>query len=337
MCALGGVCVGNYLFSLDLVSSLGSANKISDFHASQATSKPEVEESKRNSEASQPLLPNAPLTDEDRVREGKQIVAQIDVSWWRLAELADDLTTLTPEEYALEIGVSLNTLERRRAVRREWLSAPGRILEIIKTKYAVARELVPHPDKFDIIARNPDITKREAQVEMLNWRAEVLERLSKSNAELSKVLVNAESEEDEELDDETKPEVTLPTESPWATPTSTETTPAASEPVATTETSPERVGTETGTTTPATRPPSSPDADRREQMRRDFAEFYRLAQDIKRNGRLDTPLSDENKTCLHEIVLASPGMGDEISESLGVWLGTVSYLANLRATPLADE
>jgi hypothetical protein len=107
--------------------------------------------------------PQDSIDYDEAVSEGKEIAQKIESHWWRLAELADNLVTKygenTLERFAKDIGVVACTLDRHRSVYRAWkdFSAPGP-----KLNYAVARELVKHPDRFDLVRQNPDITKREA-------------------------------------------------------------------------------------------------------------------------------------------------------------------------------
>jgi hypothetical protein len=98
------------------------------------------------------------------VREGKQIVAKMERDWRRLCELADGIETRyddqTRQRFCAEIGVPYCTFERRMSVYQAWKSAPGP--ECYPSCFAVARELQSHPDRFEIIKNNPNITKREA-------------------------------------------------------------------------------------------------------------------------------------------------------------------------------
>jgi len=101
---------------------------------------------------------------ETAVAEGKQIIAKIDSSRdkLRLGELADQVGKGYGEgrlkRYAREIGIAACTLERCRSVFRAWgKEAPA------PKSYAVAQELQAHPDRVEIIRRNPDLTKREAR------------------------------------------------------------------------------------------------------------------------------------------------------------------------------
>jgi hypothetical protein len=115
---------------------------------------------------------SAKIDFDDAVREGKQIVAQIEKSEtlkMRLGELAHQLDTKygrqSLKRFAQQIGVAVCTLERCRSVFRAWaeISAPAPI------SFAVAQELQKHPHRAEIIEANPHITKREARKRMQEW------------------------------------------------------------------------------------------------------------------------------------------------------------------------
>jgi len=106
------------------------------------------------------------------VREGKQIVAEMERRWWRLCELADGIVTRygehTVERFAQDIGVIPCTFVRRMSVYQAWKSAPGP--KCYLPCFAVARELQSRPDRFEIIKAFPDLTKREASELARQWR-----------------------------------------------------------------------------------------------------------------------------------------------------------------------
>ena len=113
-------------------------------------------------------------TDEffdEAVREGKEILAQIDQAergQFRLGALAHQVKTKYNDRslarFAKEIGIAKCTLERYRTVYRAWEGklAPGPI----STSYAVLRELATRPEREQIISKYPDLTKREAHDKM---------------------------------------------------------------------------------------------------------------------------------------------------------------------------
>jgi hypothetical protein len=106
----------------------------------------------------------AAIDYETAVAEGKEIIAKIDSSRdrMRLGELADEVGRGYGEgrleRFAKEIGIAACTLARCRSVFRAWpKEAPA------PKSYAVAQELQAHPNRLEIIARKPDMTKSEAR------------------------------------------------------------------------------------------------------------------------------------------------------------------------------
>src|SRR5262249_5842966 len=108
------------------------------------------------------------------VREGKRIVAKMEQDWRRLCELADGIETRYDEQtlqhFAKDIGVVFCTFARQMSVYQAWKSAPGP--ESYPPCFAVARELQSHPDRFEIINANPNITKRAASELARQYRTE---------------------------------------------------------------------------------------------------------------------------------------------------------------------
>jgi hypothetical protein len=108
---------------------------------------------------------------DDAVCEGKEIVGRIDNAergQLRLGELAAKLEPKykdrTLAKFAAEIRIAKCTLDRYRTVYRAWEGklAPGPI----SPSYAVLRELATHPEREQIIGKNPNLTKREAHERM---------------------------------------------------------------------------------------------------------------------------------------------------------------------------
>jgi hypothetical protein len=123
--------------------------------------------------ASFPLALKAEVPWDVAVAEGKRIVAAIIAAdeeqhrrQMRLGELADTVERKYGDDtfvkFAKEVGTVVCTLERHRDVWRAWRGAPGRVLEVVRSKYAVARELATHPRRVEIITENPAITKAKA-------------------------------------------------------------------------------------------------------------------------------------------------------------------------------
>jgi hypothetical protein len=127
-----------------------------------------------------------PATDtipyDDAVSEGQAIVLKIAAAeakaQLRLGELADNLELKykdrTIAKFAAEIGIAKCTVDRYRTIYRSYkgILAPGP--NLVLPSYAVLRELATHPDREQIIAKHPAITKREALAEMrkLNGKAQ---------------------------------------------------------------------------------------------------------------------------------------------------------------------
>ena len=128
----------------------------------------------RDPKRKQVALNTSVPTDEffdEAVREGKEILAQIDQAergQFRLGALAHQVKTKYNDRslarFAKEIGIAKCTLERYRTVYRAWEGklAPGPI----STSYAVLRELATHPEREQIISKYPGLTKREAHDKM---------------------------------------------------------------------------------------------------------------------------------------------------------------------------
>ena len=126
---------------------------------------------KRKQVAVETSAPTDTIPYDKAVREGQAILAKIDDAergQLRLGELAHKLEKKygdrTLAKFAAEIGVAKCTLDRYQTVYRAWEGklAPGPI----STSYAVLRELQTHPDRAQIIRKNPNLTKREAHERM---------------------------------------------------------------------------------------------------------------------------------------------------------------------------
>jgi hypothetical protein len=106
---------------------------------------------------------------ESAVLEGKEIVLEIEAvtarGHLRLGELAHKVEIKygdrTLAKFAEDISVATCTLARHRDVYRAYpnICAPGRKCF---PSYAALRELAAHPDREEIVAKDPNITKREA-------------------------------------------------------------------------------------------------------------------------------------------------------------------------------
>jgi hypothetical protein len=107
---------------------------------------------------------------DDAVREAKEILdrskTQERKEQMRLGELADKVVhpkygDRTLAKFAKAIGIASCTLARYQSVYRAWdgrgIQAPGPV------SYAVLRELQDHPDRSEIVKKNPNLSKREAR------------------------------------------------------------------------------------------------------------------------------------------------------------------------------
>jgi hypothetical protein len=137
------------------------------------------------------------------VVEGKEIVAALATAQnrrMRLGELADGVVKVYGEsrltKYAKDIGAVYCTLKRSRTVYRAWAgngAAPPQ-------SFAVAQELAGHPDRFDIIKADPDITTRKARQKMREHdQAEVVADPAKSRRDEQRRWFNAVVKRAEEV------------------------------------------------------------------------------------------------------------------------------------------
>jgi hypothetical protein len=104
------------------------------------------------------------------VAEGKEIVAKIadaERGQLRLGELADkvthpDLGDRTIANFAKEIGIEKSTLYHYRSVYRHWKDVlpPGAKIP----RFAVLKELETVDERAELIAAEPDMSKRRAEV-----------------------------------------------------------------------------------------------------------------------------------------------------------------------------
>jgi hypothetical protein len=130
------------------------------------------------------VLKPVPVTEptlvyEDAVAEAIQIVSAYKQTvkaaankdqHMRLGELAHGVTKEYGEnrlkKFAKDVGVAACTLERCRSVYRAWMENPAP--EPIS--YSVAKELQTHPNRFEIVRQNPNLTKSEAHEKMRELR-----------------------------------------------------------------------------------------------------------------------------------------------------------------------
>jgi hypothetical protein len=104
------------------------------------------------------------------VAEGKDIVAEEKRGQLRLGQLAHNVEKKygdrTLAKFAKEIGISPCTLERHQSVYRAWKEkpAPGPVC------YAVLRALQDHPDRYNIVKENPNLTQAKARDKMRDYK-----------------------------------------------------------------------------------------------------------------------------------------------------------------------
>jgi len=103
----------------------------------------------------------------------KAICASISGKQWELGDEADTATQKWGETSLEQLAADINfdgapcTLGRCRDVCRAWPKNRARA-----RFFSSAKILATHPGRFEIVERNPDISKREAREEMRKLRAE---------------------------------------------------------------------------------------------------------------------------------------------------------------------
>jgi hypothetical protein len=110
---------------------------------------------------------------EEAVRQGKEIMANISGKQWELGDLAATVTKdygqNRLEQFAQDINFhgEYSTLERYRDVCKAWPKSRGR-----PRFFASAQILATHEGRWEIVERNPDISKSEARELMRKRYAE---------------------------------------------------------------------------------------------------------------------------------------------------------------------
>ena len=104
------------------------------------------------------------------VERGLQAKANIDASQWALGACAANIViqdgAMKLQQYAKDIDVVYTTLRHYRATYRAWRRAPGGY----PTSFAVATALNTHPDRYQILTNNPNLTELEARDLMRKYR-----------------------------------------------------------------------------------------------------------------------------------------------------------------------
>jgi hypothetical protein len=101
------------------------------------------------------------------VKQGKALIEeQVNVNW-KLGELASTIDKEYGQnklkEFADEIGVSASSLKDCRTTYIAWPQKAGR------PAFSIARALNPHPFRFDVLAKNPNITQAEAKAKVQEY------------------------------------------------------------------------------------------------------------------------------------------------------------------------
>jgi hypothetical protein len=104
------------------------------------------------------------------VAEGKEIAGRKDKDQWHLGELASkverDYGKNLLGRYASDIGENPATLAGARTTALAWPDKKMR-----PPNFSLAKDLNRHPDRADIVHKNPSITREEARAIMKKWRA----------------------------------------------------------------------------------------------------------------------------------------------------------------------
>jgi hypothetical protein len=114
-----------------------------------------------------------PIDYDEAVRKGKTIIAELSGKQWALGDLAAQVAKAYGENRLEQFSQDISfpgascTLGRYRDVCRAFPKNRGR-----PRFFASAQILATHDDRFDIVRRNPAISKAEAREEMRKWRAE---------------------------------------------------------------------------------------------------------------------------------------------------------------------
>jgi len=108
-------------------------------------------------------LENYIVPYDEAVVEAKKIMLDISDKQWQLGDLANRLEPKygerTLHKFANEIGMSVTTLQIRRAVARAWPESFRRR----NISFGIAQSLIAHPDRFKIVDETPSLTVEEAR------------------------------------------------------------------------------------------------------------------------------------------------------------------------------
>jgi hypothetical protein len=124
---------------------------------------------------------------DEAVIEGQKLVSAMTKDYqFELGRIADKLEPKyreqTLERYAEEIGIDHGTLKSYRTTYKAWKDMPAR-----PSAFSVAKALNSYPNRADIIQETHDITVKEAEKKMLEWKKE--RGTSKTRRKPSKIRI----------------------------------------------------------------------------------------------------------------------------------------------------
>ena len=109
------------------------------------------------------------VTYEQCVIEGKAAVIAEGESRWTQGDLAiivpKKYGAQTLERFAADIGLEYSTLQGRKNVAKAWPK------NLPRGSFSICRELVTHPDRHTVLAREPHMTVEEAREIMRDYKA----------------------------------------------------------------------------------------------------------------------------------------------------------------------
>ena len=112
-----------------------------------------------------------PIPYDDAVETGRNLIRAMKDSQFDLGRVADKLEPKygdeTLQHYAEDIGIDYGTLKSYRTTYKAWKDEPVR-----PRSFSVAKVLNRHPDKADIIQETPELSVKEAEEKMQEWKNE---------------------------------------------------------------------------------------------------------------------------------------------------------------------
>ena len=114
---------------------------------------------------------NEQIPYDDAVVEGRKLVSSMKDNQFELGRIAGRVEPKygeqTLERLAEEIGIDYGTLKSYRTADRAWQDIPVR-----PKSFSVAKALNRHPNRADIIQEKPDMSVKEAENVMREWKKE---------------------------------------------------------------------------------------------------------------------------------------------------------------------